>query len=73
MATYANIQAGTQSYYLAQIDGPTGASKTVEIQLYDPGDVGGGAWLQILSPDNNTYTPAAFSYTSASKSSGAAG
>ena len=49
MATYANIQAGTESYYLAQIDAPTGANKTVEIQLYDPGDV--GRWRLARDPE----------------------
>ena len=73
MASYANVQAGTQRFYLAQIDRPSGAGKTVEIDLYDPGDVGGGAWLQVMSPDGNAYTPATFSYTSRSKASGAAG
>lgn len=73
MAGYANVQAGQQRFYLAQIDRPSGAGKTVEIDLYDPGDVGGGAWLQVLSPDGNVYTPATFSYTSRSKASGATG
>lgn len=73
MASYANVQAGTQRFYLAQIDRTSGAGKTVEINLYDPGDVGGGAWLQVLSPDGNTYTPASFTYTSYSKANGAIG
>jgi hypothetical protein len=79
MASYANVQSGIQRFYLAQIDQAAGAGKTAQIDLYDPGDVGGGAWLQILSPDNvnNTspypYTPVTFSYTSKSKATGAAG
>ena len=44
MATYTNTQAGTQALYLAQIDRASGAGKTMEIDLYDPGDVTGGAW-----------------------------
>jgi Flp pilus assembly protein TadG len=67
MAAYANVQAGRQTFYLAQIDRASGAGKTVEIDLYDPGDVGGGAWLEILNPDGGTYTPATFSFTSVSK------
>ncbi|HEY8179232.1 MAG TPA: pilus assembly protein TadG-related protein [Candidatus Limnocylindria bacterium] len=67
MAAYANVQSGRQTFYLAQIDRASGAGKTVEIDLYDPGDVGGGAWLEILNPDGNTYTPATFSFTSVSK------
>jgi hypothetical protein len=73
MATYTNMQAGTQAFYLAQIDRASGAGKTIEIDLYDPGDVGGGAWLQILDPDNNVYTPATFKYSSVAKWNGAAG
>ena len=53
MAAYANVQSGRQTFYLAQIDRASGAGKTVLIDLYDPGDVGGGAWLEILNPDNN--------------------
>ena len=79
MASYANVQSGTQRFYLAQIDQASGAAKTAEIDLFDPGDLGGGGWLQILSPDNaaNTtpyaYTPVQFSYSSTSKATGAAG
>ena len=73
MAGYANIQAGRQRFYLAQVDQSSGAGKTIDIALYDPGDVGGGAWLQVLSPDGNAYNPATFSYTSRSKATGAAG
>jgi hypothetical protein len=72
MAAYTNMQSGTQSFYLAQVDNLAGRGKTVEIDLYDPGDVGGGAWLQVLNPDGGTYNAATFSYTSVSKA-GAAG
>ena len=44
-------------------DRPDGAWKTLEIDLFDPGDVGDKAWLQIYSPDGNVYTPAAFNWT----------
>jgi hypothetical protein len=62
MVTYANIQSGSQLFYLSQID-RTAAGKTLEIDLFDPGDVGDKAWLQILSPDGNVYTPATFNWT----------
>jgi Flp pilus assembly protein TadG len=61
MVTYANIQSGSQLFYLSQID-RTAAGKTLEIDLFDPGDVLDKAWLQILSPDGNVYTPATFSW-----------
>jgi Flp pilus assembly protein TadG len=67
MAAYANVQTGRQTFYLAQIDRASGAGKTVEISLYDPGDVGGGAWLEILNPDGSVYNAATFSFTSISK------
>ena len=67
MAAYTNMQSGTQSFYLAQIDQASGRGKTIQINLYDPGDVGGGAWLQFLNPDGGGYNPATFSYTSRSK------
>ena len=67
MAAYTNMQSGTQNFYLAQIDKASGRGKTIQIELYDPGDVGGGAWLQFLNPDGATYSPATFSFTSVSK------
>jgi hypothetical protein len=80
MASYANIQSGTQRFYLAQIDA-IHAGKSMQIDLFDPGDVGGGAFLEVMSPDNPgnlpagsySYQPTTFSYTSRSKSTGAAG
>ena len=63
MVSYANIESGSQIFYLAQIDARTGAGKTIVIDLFDPGDVGDKAWLQILSPNGNVYTPVAFNYT----------
>ncbi len=53
MVTYANVDSGAQTFYLAQVDQTTGAGKTMEIDLFDPGDVGQSAWLQILSPDGS--------------------
>ena len=49
MAAYNNLALGTQKFYLAQID-QTGAGKTLEIDLFDLGDVNGGAWLKIMDP-----------------------
>ena len=53
METYANVDSGAQTFYLAQISQVLGAGKTMEIDLFDPGDVGQNAWLQILSPDGS--------------------
>ena len=53
-------------FYLAQID-ETSAGKTLEIDLFDPGDVQSGATLRVLSPDlrlgGTTYQYATFDYS----------
>ncbi len=63
MLAYSNLTgtASRQEFYLTQI-GKELAGKTMEIQLFDPGDVKGDATLRIKSPDGNVYTYAAFSY-----------
>ena len=63
MVSYNNIEAGGQQFHLAQIDRDSGAGKTVKIRLFDPGDVGAKAWLEILSPDGNSYDPVTFDYS----------
>ena len=40
------------------------------ISLFDPGDVGGNAFLRIKTPDGNAYNYATFSYTADNGSSG---
>jgi hypothetical protein len=62
MAIYNNINAGTSLFYLAQIDA-VHAGKTMEIRLFDPGDVGGDATLRLKQPTKNGYVDATFSYT----------
>jgi Flp pilus assembly protein TadG len=68
MVAYTNLPKGTSSFYLAQIP-KEHAGKTMIITLFDPGDVTGGAWLRILSPDGNAYNPATFTYTADSNAS----
>ena len=63
MAGYNILGSGFQRMYLAQID-QTAAGKTIEIDLFDPGDVGGDAFLRVLSPDGNAYNYATFNYSS---------
>jgi hypothetical protein len=66
IVTYNIMQgSGSQSFYLAQI-GPENAGKTLEIDLFDIGDLNNNATgtLYILSPDGNAYNNATFSYTS---------
>lgn len=70
METYANVDSGAQTFYLAEISKVLGAGKTMEIDLFDPGDVGQNAWLQIISPDGgvaNNFAP--FTWTADSNAS----
>ena len=62
MASYNILPSGIQTFYLAQID-QTAAGKTIEIDLFDPGDVSGNATLSVLNPDGNAYNAAKFTYT----------
>jgi len=63
MAGYNILGSGLQQMYLAQID-QTAAGKTIEIDLFDPGDVSGNAFLRVKDPDGNAYNYATFSYSS---------
>jgi hypothetical protein len=69
MTAYNNLVAGNQLFYLAQI-GAENAGKTMEISLFDPGDVSGNAYLRIESPDGNTYNYATFSWSADNGTSG---
>ncbi|MGH2492500.1 MAG: pilus assembly protein TadG-related protein [Candidatus Limnocylindria bacterium] len=62
MAAYANVNAGASLFYLAQVDA-VHAGKTLEIRLFDPGDVGGTATLRIKKPTPTGYVNTTFSYT----------
>jgi len=55
---------GTSLFYLAQIDAPSGAGKTVEVDLWDAGDTNGlNASLQILQPQTDgTWKPVSMSW-----------
>jgi hypothetical protein len=64
MVTYANVDSGTQEFYLAQIDRTAGAGKTVEIDLFDVGDVSKPSWIQIEPDGTPSWQPATFKYTS---------
>jgi Flp pilus assembly protein TadG len=69
MCAYNSLVAGTQRFYLAQIEG-IHAGKTMEINLFDPGDVGGNAYMRVLTPYGGSYQRATFSYTAANGRSG---
>jgi Flp pilus assembly protein TadG len=64
MAAYTNQETGIQSFYLAQIEG-VHAGKTMIIELFDPGESSGNAFLRIQTPENgNNYQYATFSWVS---------
>jgi hypothetical protein len=74
METYANISSGSQEFYLAQIDRQSGAGKTIEIDLFDPGDTSSASWVQIepdTSSSSTAWQPATFSYTASNGRSNA--
>lgn len=62
MAVYNNLVSGLQKFYLAKIDA-LHAGKTLQLDLFDPGDVSGNAYLKILSPNGNAYNYVNFSFT----------
>jgi hypothetical protein len=68
MVAYSNLTGdpvtggpAKQEFYLAQVE-EKHAGKTMEIRLFDPGDVAGDATLRILSPDGGSYAYATFDY-----------
>lgn len=69
MAMYNNLNGGASLFYLAQIDA-VHAGKTVEIRLFDPGDVGGDAVLRLKRPTTTGYVDATFSYAADNGRSG---
>lgn len=68
MAVYNNMAGSSagQQFFMARIDQPSGVGKSLAIDLFDPGDVGGDAFLQIWSPSGagaTTMQVTDFSYT----------
>ncbi|MFN8619917.1 MAG: pilus assembly protein TadG-related protein [Chloroflexota bacterium] len=72
MEAYIRLPGGTSSeFYMAKVEAQH-AGKTLEIDLWDPGDTGNlSATLQILQPTTTSYQPVAFSYTATATASGA--
>jgi putative Flp pilus-assembly TadE/G-like protein len=72
MCLFNNLDNATSLFYLAQIPA-SHAGKTLEIRLFDPGDVGGTAFLRIKKPTPTGYVNAAFNYTAAGGSGSQSG
>ena len=64
MCLYNNLDNATSLFYLAQIPA-VHAGKTLEIKLFDPGDVGGTAYLRVKKPTPTGYVDATFNFTAA--------
>jgi hypothetical protein len=65
MVAYNNLtnpSGGAQKFYLAQVD-QKAAGKTLEIDLFDIGDVSSTATLTIEDPDGNVYNNVTFNYS----------
>ncbi len=72
MEAYVRLPGGTSSeFYLARVEAAH-AGKTLQIDLWDPGDTGSlAANLQILQPTTSGYSPVSFAYQGAQTASGA--
>jgi hypothetical protein len=67
MCVYNSI-AGTSIFYLAQVEAAH-AGKTLEIKLFDPGDIASTS-LRVKIPTTTGYTDATFSFTATGSSGG---
>jgi hypothetical protein len=62
MCTYNNLPVNTsQIFYLAQIPA-VHAGKTLEIKIHDLGDVGGDAYIKVLTPTTADYVQTTFNW-----------
>jgi Flp pilus assembly protein TadG len=52
MAIYNNTPAGNSQFYLARV-GPEFAGKTLDVDLWDPGDAAGTATMTVIPPSGN--------------------
>jgi hypothetical protein len=69
MCAYVNVATTPAVFYLAQVDA-VHAGKTLEIKLFDPGDVTNAA-LRIKQPTLSGYADATFRFTATGSSGGA--
>jgi len=74
MSMYNNVAAGSATFYLAEVD-PVHRGKTLELRLYDPGEVNriagttGNGTLQVIGPDG-TVVPSCIGVHNGSNSGG---
>jgi hypothetical protein len=65
MQMYSPLKQNTTStFYLAQIDRPSGAGKTIEISLFDPGDTNNvTANMKVLQPTTSGWSAVNMNWT----------
>ncbi len=69
MCAYVNVGSSTALLYLAQVD-TAHAGKTLEIKLFDPGDIT-NTTMRIKQPTDLGYVDASFTFTATGSSGGA--
>ena len=67
MSIFNNLAAGTSYIY------PTYAGKTMEVDLFDPGDLNGTGVMSFMEPVGSSYSAATFSYRNSGTSLGTGG
>ncbi len=72
MSIYNNVMSGSAYVYLAKINS-TFAGKTMEVDLFDPGEVNGDAFMSFLMPNGATWTPVTFNWRDAGITLGSGG
>lgn len=55
MSMYNNIASGTANFFLAEV-GPEHQGKQFEVSLYDPGEVAGNGYIDLMRPDGTVAT-----------------
>ena len=53
MSIYANVDSGITEFYLAEVKAHN-AGKTIQIDLFDPGEANGNNEIRIVSPDGTS-------------------
>jgi hypothetical protein len=61
MSIYNNLASGTSYIYLAQVAAKN-AGKTLQISLFDPGDLNGTGVMSFETPTSSSYSDATFTY-----------
>jgi len=72
MSIYNNIMSGNAYVYLAKINS-TFAGKTMEVDLFDPGEVNGNAFMSFLEPTASGWQAVSFNWRDSGTTLGSGG